>query len=62
MCYEREFREFSLFFENTMKTSCCFIVYFLNHRPPSMFPLQFDVDTFHYTRSQLMAKPISVLN
>ena len=62
MCYEREFREFGLLFENTMKTSCCFIVYSLNHRPPSMFPLHLDVDNFYYTRSQLLAKPIPVLN
>ena len=27
-----------------------------------MFPLHLDVDTFYYTKSQLMAKPIPVLN
>ena len=38
------------------------LLYLLNDRPPSMFPLCIDVFIFHYTKTKLMARPIPVFN
>ena len=40
-------REFSLLFENTIKLSCCFII-FLDDIPPSMLPLYLGLNICHY--------------
>ena len=37
------------------------LLYHLNDRPPSMFPLHLGVYIFLYARSKLMARPIPVL-
>ena len=37
------------------------LLYLLDKRPPSMFPLYLGVYIFHYTRSKLMARSIPVL-
>ena len=40
---------FSLFFENTMKANLPDLLYVLDDRRPSIFPLYLGVDIFHYT-------------
>ena len=37
------------------------LLYLLDKRPPSTFPLYLGVYVFHYTRSKLMARLIPVL-
>ena len=68
MCYvafllsvERH-QENSVSFLKAPRKRLAALLYLLDDRPPSLFPLYSGVYIFHYARSKLMARPIPVFS